>query len=92
MKKAKQLKLPPNPLTVTFKTETGSVYRICCTEHGMTWARERAKGSGNIRAEHGELVRWPTVAVGARVYLEDRSVRPGYNCHMVLTSVVTELL
>lgn len=79
-------------MKIRFKTRTGSTYEISDTPK-MTWQRVEVgqDTSGKIRAEHGELVQWPTIRVGRGAVLQDTSVQPGYDGHIVYTSDVTHV-
>jgi len=74
-----------------FKTESGSTYSL--NKKKMTWKRlGTTSKSGPIRNEHGHLITWPYLAIGFPAFLQDDTIKEGFNVHIVRTSLVTEIL
>jgi hypothetical protein len=77
---------------IRFRTETGSIYEISRDAEGMRWRRLSATlGSGPLRNEGAELLRWPKVRVGERCTLISEPLVPPLT-RIVLTSTVVAIL
>lgn len=80
-------------MTITFTTETGSVYHL--DSEKMRWERvHTAEQSGNIRDEGGKLIEWPAIKVNYSVVLlvEPHESTPDGMIRMIRTSHVKSIV
>jgi len=76
---------------VTFKTESGSVYRI--NYEKMTWERlNTGDPKHTSRKNSGNLVARPGIEIGRPAFLQDDDILPGCITHFVQTTEVTEII
>ncbi len=82
----------PKDERIRVQTETGSIYEIVRDSHGMRWRRLSATlGSGPLRNDGAELLRWPEVQVGERCPLfSEPFIAP--LPRLVLTSTVVAIV